>query len=644
MKKTLLFFVVLLAGVVTFAQQTNKYAPLNRKAMAIQELNVPEPASSGSSAILPAYTPKSIKGANMDVKKVFMGTSRNALTLLVTEQNCMFYNKEVNAVMGTFRGNDKPVSGLPAPLGTGNQICTYWSSDAGNTFTGKISASVSGSSFRYPSGVIYNPAGNTDMNAAYSVVAGPRTATAWDYTYLSSLRYDGTNSDVQQPSTSSYKELVRQGMSSCSDGTVHICTMKYATDYKTAIGFVYNGQFNNNTLAFEWTPVDVPIPFNVAPDGTFDAYFGWANMAWSKDGSVGYLMFRGADSRATGNKGFYPIIFKSTDKGATWTAMDYFDFSVFPVLSEHIWPTLANQNVYVPFFTEADLVVDGAGNPHIMGLCQGQYSLHPDSLGYTYSYETGNVFEFSYENDQWFCHYVAHNQTRDVPAASSPFIGSSGAQGWNMRLQASRTDDGSKVFAVWTDTDWQFWGLTDSLNLYPDVYAWGRDLNTNQSTDVKNITFMNEGMGESHFMFVSPVTQDNAGVYDVPLSISDINTNALNVDEPIAHYYLQGVTLTDADFVTTSVPDKPIAGSKTITNYPNPFSGETKIDFNMSKSANVSLVVTSLTGQQVSNVNYGLMGAGTQTITFDASKLTSGVYFFTLTTGDQKATGKMVIK
>ncbi len=643
MKKPLLFISALFVGLSAFNQNMARYAAVNERAQSMIELNRIE-APPTNTAVLPAYIPHTYKGSNMDVKKVFMGTSRNVNSLLVDEQNCMYYNKALNAVMGTYRGNDKAVTGLPAPLGTGNQICTYWSADKGATFTGKVALAVTGSNFRYPSGVIYNPTGNTDISTAYSVVAGPQTVTAWDNTFLSSVQYNGNNFDVHQPATSTYKELVRNGMCVGTDGNVHIASMKYATDYKTAIGMVYNGVFNSNTFGFDWAPVDVTLPFNVAPDATLDAFFGSANMAWSKDGSIGYLMYRGVDSRATGNKSMAPILFKSVDKGLTWQLQDYFDYSVFPVLAEHIWPTLANPALYVPYFSEADLVVDAAGNPHIMALCQGQYSQHPDSLGYTFKYENGNVFEFSFEHGQWFCHYVAHNRTRDVAAADSPYIAATGNVGWNMRLQASVTDDGSKVFALWTDTDWAFWGMTDSLNLYPDVMAWSRDVNTNWETAVKNITYLQEGMGESHFLFVSPVAMDNAGVYDVPISISDINTSSLNADEPIAHYYLQGVTFVEADYFYNDIAKSPPAKRLSVDNYPNPFTGITKIDFNLDNTAPVSLVVNSLTGQQVSSVNYGSMSTGSHTLTFDATGLAGGIYFYTLTIGDQKATGKMVIK
>ena len=646
MKTPLLFVIALFLGFSVYAQQAAKFTPLNKKAQLITESNRIEPAYGNS--VLPAYVPHTTKGTNA-VAKVFMGTSRNAFTLLVQEQMGMDYNKDLDAIMGTFRGNNKPVGALGL-FATGDDVVTSWSTDMGATFTNKLGLlGTTVQRNRYPSGVIYNVSGNTDLGQAYSLVAGPVTNGAgWTNTYHASIQYNGNNLDKDYMLVSDFGELVRQGLTATTDGKAHFCTMKQkndGTNYTDLKSLVQTGTFNNNTFGYDWTEQNLDVPYFM--NGGFPEGNGnYANMAWSKDGSVGYLMHIGVDNRAGTVKGYYPILFKSVDQGASWQLMDYFDFSTFNDVFDHIWSTLANADVAVPFFAEADMVVDGANNLHIMALCKGQYSQHPDSLGYTYSYENGSLFEFSNEQGgNWFCHYIDHPKTREVAGADSPYATVPPPNvGWDMRLQASRTDDGSKVFAVWTDTDWQFWGMADSLNLYPDVMTWGRDVNTNLSTVTKNITYLEEGMGESHFMFVSPITMDHAGVYETPVRISDINTSALNADEPVAHYYLQGVSFLESDFIITGGKESPKASNMAVANYPNPFTGTTSINVNLSKSAQVSLVVNSLTGQVVSNVNYGIMGAGAQTLTFDASNLTSGIYFYTVTIGDQKATSKMIIK
>jgi hypothetical protein len=655
MKTSLLFILALFIGFSVSAQKATKLTPVNRKAQAIEKSNWVEPAYTSNSTVLPAYVPKTTKGTNADVAKVYMGCSRNAFTLLVQEQNGMSYNKEVNAVMGNFRGNDKAVTGLPTGDGkylTGNDVVTCWSTDNGTTQTKK--AGIIGTTVlrsRYPSGVIFNPEGNTDLELAYSLVAGPVTnGGGWTNTYFASVQYNGNNLDMDYPVVSDFGELVRQGLTATTDGYGHICTMKQKNDgvnYTELKSNIFQGVFNTNTLGFDWTSQDFDMaPLLLSTNGFPEGNGNYANMAWSKDGSVGYLMHIGVDVRSGENKGYYPILFKSVDQGTSWQQLDYFDFSVFPDVFDNVWSITSDPNVAIPAFQEADMVVDGSGNLHIMALCKGMYSQDPDSLGYTYLYENGSIFEFSLEQDgQWFCHFIDHPKCREVSAENSPYVTAPPPNvGWDMRLQASRTDDGSKVFAVWTDTDWQFWSMADSINLYPDVMAWGRDVTTNGNTTVKNITNLQEGMGECHFMFVSPVCIDNSGVYDIPVRISDINTSSLNADEPVAHYYLQGTTFFEEDFVIMGGQEAPKSNKVAVANYPNPFNGSTKIDITLEKSAPVSLVVNSITGQQVSSVNYGVMSAGSQTLTFDGSKLTSGIYFYTVTIGDQKATNKMIVK
>jgi len=649
MKTSLLFIIALFIGFSVYAQQAGKFTQANGKAKPTIQLNRND-TESNSSTVLPAYVPRTVKGTNMDVKKVYLGTSRNAFTLLVQEQVGVYYNKELNCIMNSYRGNNKAVVGLPAPVGTGNDVVTNWSTDMGTTQTTKISyvGVLNTSMARYPSGVIFNPAGNTDLNVAYSLVGGPATnAAGFASTFLSSIQYNGNNLDKDIIPLSDYTELVRQGMTVIADGHAYIGTTKEkndGTNYTSLKSHVKSGVFNTNTLGFDWTQKDIDVPFYI--NGGFPDGYSYFNMAWSKDGSVGYMMNLGIDSRAGANKGYYPILQKTVDQGATWQLMDYFDFSTFPVVYDHIYPVSATPDIAVPWFLEADMVVDNSNNLHIMALCRGHARQNPDSLNYYYPTERGSIFEFSNEQGgQWFCHYIGQTKTTEVTGAESPYVTNPAPNvGWNMRLQASRTDDGSKVFAVWTDTDYQFWGMTDSINLYPDVMAWGRDVNTNMNTTIKNITYLQEGMGEAYFMFVSPIAIDNAGVYDIPTRISDINTSALNADEPVAHYYLQGVTFTEADFTILSSKDSPKAGKLSVNNYPNPFSGKTSFDVNLANSGAVSLVVNSITGQQVSSVNYGVMGAGSHTLTFDANNLTSGIYFYTLTIGDKKVTNKMVIK
>ncbi len=65
-------------------------------------------------------------------------------------------------------------------------------------------------------------------------------------------------------------------------------------------------------------------------------------------------------------------------------------------------------------------------------------------------------------------------------------------------------------------------------------------------------------------------------------------------------------------------------------NYPNPFNPSTKISFSLPSDSKVSLNVFNILGQQVASLINGNISAGDKEITFDASKLTSGIYLYRL--------------
>ena len=78
-------------------------------------------------------------------------------------------------------------------------------------------------------------------------------------------------------------------------------------------------------------------------------------------------------------------------------------------------------------------------------------------------------------------------------------------------------------------------------------------------------------------------------------------------------------------------------------NYPNPFNPTTTIKFSLGKASNVKLIIFNLLGQKVETVFDARMNAGTYTVPFDASRLSSGVYFYRLEAGDFISLKKMML-
>ncbi|MBD3168296.1 MAG: T9SS type A sorting domain-containing protein [candidate division Zixibacteria bacterium] len=76
-------------------------------------------------------------------------------------------------------------------------------------------------------------------------------------------------------------------------------------------------------------------------------------------------------------------------------------------------------------------------------------------------------------------------------------------------------------------------------------------------------------------------------------------------------------------------------------NYPNPFNATTSIPFNLAEEGNVTIKVYNLTGQLVETLVDGKYSAGNHVATWDASTVSSGVYFYSLEAGDYSTTKKM---
>lgn len=78
-------------------------------------------------------------------------------------------------------------------------------------------------------------------------------------------------------------------------------------------------------------------------------------------------------------------------------------------------------------------------------------------------------------------------------------------------------------------------------------------------------------------------------------------------------------------------------------NYPNPFNPTTTIEYSLFKNGYVTLSVFNLLGQEVATLVDALKPIGQYTVRFDATALTSGIYYYTLTVNGFQQSRKMVL-
>ncbi|HSD62918.1 MAG TPA: T9SS type A sorting domain-containing protein [Ignavibacteriaceae bacterium] len=78
-------------------------------------------------------------------------------------------------------------------------------------------------------------------------------------------------------------------------------------------------------------------------------------------------------------------------------------------------------------------------------------------------------------------------------------------------------------------------------------------------------------------------------------------------------------------------------------NYPNPFNPTTQISYSIPKDGYVSLKVYNALGQEVAYLVKGMVKAGSHEVTFNASTISSGIYYYRIDAGDNVSVKKMIL-
>lgn len=96
--------------------------------------------------------------------------------------------------------------------------------------------------------------------------------------------------------------------------------------------------------------------------------------------------------------------------------------------------------------------------------------------------------------------------------------------------------------------------------------------------------------------------------------------------------------------ISTDIPkiEKPTDYSL-MQNYPNPFNPTTTFSYSIPMNGFVTLKVYDILGIEVNELVNEVKEAGNYSVTFDASGLPSGIYFYTLTSGNYMATKKLIL-
>ena len=431
--------------------------------------------------------------------------------------------------------------------------------------------------------------------------------------------------------------------------------------------YLSTGTWNNTTHEFDYTFSTIPMD---SPFGEWPCIERIAADPTGKHVWIGTIANNGGATPVFDST-YYPVFFHSSDGGTSWgspiavqldgpngipAVLNYIsDARLATVYAGSTVPS-RDEIAYTCAF-DGKITVDKWGNPHMavaIGLPGGGFSiLSPDGTSSPRLDSTMAVFDiYSTDLGATWCGRMMgitkrFRTTFDDGGYNDPL---------DLRPGISRNATGDKIFVTWNDT----WLTNITDNSAPDIIARGWDLVTDKLTNSSgqdagtNVTSMSD---VSNSAFCGDQAQiaftKSDGSHLIPM-VCELVTS-LDLDNPITFKYISDFSYAQSSFtinaagpVWGSACNFPVgiretaSASLTASVYPNPVRGIASVKVTVPQKGLVTVQLTNLVGQTVMNLSGNV--ENTETFSLDASRLPSGVYFYTVKQGDRKITGKIIVE
>lgn len=358
------------------------------------------------------------------------------------------------------------------------------------------------------------------------------------------------------------------------------------------------------------------------------------------------------------------IIYSSTNQGATWNALAYGNFG---------------GGIYCFNIVNNDRIVAGG-----YGIINKS-----DDNGASWQW-AANVTDFS--GDPYICYYITKAFGDEVLAAVSDYgiwvsanNGSSWGGGFNQigtnDIYRMKMNQDSTLYAsyngwVLRSTDfgysWKTSTLTPSqfvtsiaFSKTNAIFIGTTDMGVLKSSD-KAKTWLPANTGIEHkavwfLTFDSSGTlwagtdsngvyystnggvswiQQNDGLDDITsVGVFSLPDGYIYAVTSQGYIYRSSTKVTDVEAQRTNVP----SNFSLSQNYPNPFNPTTTINYYIPKTSFVTISVYDVLGREIETLVNEEKPVGTYNVGFNASKLTSGIYFYRMQAGDFVETKKLIV-
>ncbi|MCB2199912.1 carboxypeptidase regulatory-like domain-containing protein [bacterium] len=298
-----------------------------------------------------------------------------------------------------------------------------------------------------------------------------------------------------------------------------------------------------------------------------------------------------------------------------------------------------------------------------------------DAWGLAYDYDNGIVYwANAYEQSAWG---MLNLSTSQNTALGEPAPG-----GYPYAMMYVPTDpNGNTIYGAFSDSPTagpvgiygynpttQAWTSTPIATLYGDgsygvvgmtgTHDWSGNLDFvlfGQGDGIADMVDIYEGSTLQSWLSVDPslgtlLPGETANITVTVDHAADPSFQPVDGQNVTAQVIISGpkmvdtIVTVDMVFTTAGENDDLLPAKYALhQNYPNPFNPSTAIKFDLVASQNVKLTVFNMLGQEVARLVDGRMQAGYHNVSFDASRLASGVYFYRLQTPAFTKMRKMVL-
>ena len=182
--------------------------------------------------------------------------------------------------------------------------------------------------------------------------------------------------------------------------------------------------------------------------------------------------------------------------------------------------------------------------------------------------------------------------------------------------------------------------IIDGVTL-PDSAGWKLEFNISAGRISVGMAGADSLIGIGVLSYLKFVVAESA----VPNQSSELKIDTLlfNQGSPVAVIQNGSVSVIAVDIDERDGTNGLVRSFSLSQNFPNPLNPETVIRYSIPKAEEVSLVVYNLIGEEVTHLIGETQQAGYYNVTWDASNVASGIYFYRLQAGDFVQTRKMIL-